>query len=109
MGFRFYRRVRIIPGLRANISRSGISLSLGHKGLWYTVGSHGRRVTLSLPGSGLSWTQRLPAAAPPHAGPPGLYRIEPIPPAPPVHAGHRLAFIVVIVVLALLLLAGAHG
>ncbi len=53
MGFRLWRRVHLVPGLRANISRSGISLSIGHRGAWYTVGPRGRRVTLGLPGTGI--------------------------------------------------------
>jgi hypothetical protein len=108
MGFRLWRRVRLVPGLRANISRSGISLSIGHRGAWYTVGPRGRRVTLGLPGTGIFYTQSLPPAAPPHAGQPatprpGLYRIERIPPAPPIHGGHRAAFVVVVAARLLLL------
>ncbi len=114
MGFRFRRRVSIIPGLRINLSRSGPSLSIGHRGAWYTIGPRGRRVTFGLPGTGLSWTQRLPPAAPPHAALPALpaprfYLREPIPPAPPIHGSHRATFVVVVVVVAvgLLILATA--
>jgi hypothetical protein len=57
MGFRFTRRLSIIPGLRVNLSRSGPSLSIGHRGAWYTVGPRGRRVTLGVPGTGLYWTE----------------------------------------------------
>jgi len=38
MGLRFTRRVSLFPGLRVNFSKSGASLSVGHKGSWYTVG-----------------------------------------------------------------------
>jgi hypothetical protein len=31
MGLRFTRRVRIAPGLRVNFSKSGASLSIGHR------------------------------------------------------------------------------
>jgi len=69
MVLRFYRRVSLIPGLRVNLSRSGASLSIGHRGLWYTIGHHRRRVTVGLPGTGLYWTEKIPEhAAPPHAG-----------------------------------------
>jgi hypothetical protein len=74
MGLRFSRRISIIPGLRVNVSRSGPSLSIGHRGGWMTFGPRGRRVTLGLPGTGLYWTERIP-------------------PAPAPHAGHRAAFI----------------
>jgi hypothetical protein len=39
----------------------------------------------------------------------GFYWTKTAPPAPPIHAGHRLAFIVVIVAFGLLFLAGAHS
>ncbi len=119
MSFRLYRRVSIIPGLRLNLSRSGLGLSIGHRGAWLTVGPRGGRVTLGIPGSGVFWTQRLPAAGAPHGAlpappKPGFYRIEHIPPALPIHAGHRAAFVVVVTVAAvvaigLLMLAAPHG
>jgi hypothetical protein len=45
MGFRSFKRVHLIPGLRVNLSRSGPSLSIGHRGAWFTIGPHGKRVT----------------------------------------------------------------
>ena len=69
----------LIPGLRVSFSKSGASLSIGHRGLWYTFGPHGRRrATLGLPGTGLYWTETIPPARAPHAG-------------------HRLAFVVVVI------------
>jgi hypothetical protein len=56
MGFRFRRRVRILPGVRLNLSRSGISTSIGTRGLWATYGKRGRRLTVGLPGTGLGYT-----------------------------------------------------
>ena len=107
MGFRFYRRVRIIPGLRVNLSRSGPSLSIGHRGAWYTVGPRGRRVTLGLPGSGLYLTEHLSPAARSHSG---VLHVEHIPPAAPIHDGHRAAFVLAVVVaIGLLILLVGHG
>lgn len=56
MGLRFFRRVRIAPGLTLNLSKSGGSLSMGVRGARYTVGSRGRRSTVGLPGTGLYYT-----------------------------------------------------
>jgi Protein of unknown function (DUF4236) len=56
--FRFNRHVNTGLG-RINISKSGISLSEGFKGAHITFGRT-PRITLGLPGSGLSWTQTLP-------------------------------------------------
>jgi hypothetical protein len=56
MGFRFQRRFKIFPGVRVNLSRSGVSTSIGTKGAHVTLGDGKIRETLSLPGSGLSYT-----------------------------------------------------
>lgn len=57
MGFlRFSRRIRILPAVRLNLSRSGGSASIGRRGLWYTAGNGRRRTTVGLPGSGISYT-----------------------------------------------------
>ena len=58
MGFRFQRHVNTGLG-RINISKSGVSLSEGVPGFRVTIGKT-PRLTLGLPGSGLSWTQTLP-------------------------------------------------
>ena len=58
MGFRFQRRFRILPGLRLNISKSGISTSIGTRGAWLTVGTRGTRTTVGIPGTGLSYTEQ---------------------------------------------------
>jgi hypothetical protein len=57
MGFRFRRSVRLAPGLRLNVGLKSASVSTGIRGLSYTAGSAGRRITLGLPGSGLYWTK----------------------------------------------------
>jgi Protein of unknown function (DUF4236) len=57
MTLRFFRRVRIVPGLRVNLSKSGASVSVGRRGAWFTTGPRGRRVTVGLPGTGLFLTQ----------------------------------------------------
>ena len=56
MGFRFYRRVHICPGLNVNFSRSGPSLSVGVRGAHMTVGRRGVTRTIGLPGTGLFYT-----------------------------------------------------
>jgi hypothetical protein len=58
MGLRFRRTVRLIPGVKLNFSRGGTSVSFGTRGFWCTIGPHGRRrTTVSLPGTGMSWTE----------------------------------------------------
>jgi len=39
----FSRHFFLIPGLRVNVSWGGASLSVGHRGAWYTLGPRGGR------------------------------------------------------------------
>jgi hypothetical protein len=55
MGFRFHKRLRIIPGLWLNISKKGGSLSVGGRGATINVNREGHQETVGLPGSGLSY------------------------------------------------------
>lgn len=60
MGFNFRKSFRIGKFLRINLSKSGIGWSVGRKGVRYTHSATGRRgATLSLPGTGLSYTVPL--------------------------------------------------
>lgn len=59
MAWRFQKRIRIAPGLRVNISKSGLSLTGGVKGASVTSGKDGQHLNLGLPGSGLSTRTRL--------------------------------------------------
>ncbi len=59
MGFRFSKRITIIPGVRVNISGSGISTSVGPRGLSMTMGRNGTYLNAGLPGTGLSYRERL--------------------------------------------------
>jgi hypothetical protein len=86
MGLRFQRRFRIIPGLRVNLSKSGASLSIGHRGAWFTISPRGRRISVGLPSTGLWWTESHPWA----------YR-QPIPPGPPIRGHHRVAFVLIVI------------
>ncbi|GAC1396510.1 MAG: hypothetical protein NVSMB52_10020 [Chloroflexota bacterium] len=56
MGFRFFRRMKIAPGITLNLSKSGPSISIGGKGAHYTVGTKRSRTTLGIPGTGLRYT-----------------------------------------------------
>lgn len=57
MTFRFFRRFRIAPGVHLNLSKGGVSMSAGPRGLKATVGTSGRRVTAGIPGTGLHYTK----------------------------------------------------
>jgi hypothetical protein len=56
MGFRFQRRIRIAPGVRLNLSKSGMGGSLGRTGLRLGVDAKRRKYfSLGLPGTGFSY------------------------------------------------------
>ncbi|MBW1999913.1 MAG: DUF4236 domain-containing protein [Deltaproteobacteria bacterium] len=61
MGFRFWRRIRIAPGVTLNLSKSGGSLSFGPRGAKFTIGPGGKRATVGLPGTGLFYTSTFPS------------------------------------------------
>ena len=82
MGFRFRRSVRVFPGIRINLSKSGASLSAGARGAHINIGTNGVHETISVPGTGLSYrTGNLARSAPaprPSIAPkysPGLVRL----------------------------------
>lgn len=56
---RFRRRIRIAPGLRLNLSGSGVSMSAGPRGASVTVGSKGVWGNVGIPGTGLYSRQKL--------------------------------------------------
>lgn len=56
MGFRFFRRITLLPGVTLNLSKGGGSISLGPRGAKVTVGTSGGRATVGVPGTGLSYT-----------------------------------------------------
>lgn len=55
MAFRFQKRIKLFTGTRLNLSKSGVSTSLGRTGAQITVGRQ-TRATVGIPGSGLSYT-----------------------------------------------------
>lgn len=59
MGFRFRQGIRIFPGLRLNLSKSGVSTSVGGPGATINLSKRGVRGTVGIPGSGLSYSKAL--------------------------------------------------
>ena len=64
MGLRFRKIFSVIPGVRLNVSKSGVSTSLGGHGATVNVGTNGKRtVTVGIPGTGLSYNAPLNVAS----------------------------------------------
>jgi len=53
MGFRFSHRVSILPGLKLNLSGSGVSLSASVRGAHLNFGPRGVYGSAGIPGTGL--------------------------------------------------------
>ncbi len=55
MGFRFRKSFKIFPGLKLNVSKSGLGLSAGVKGSARVgVNSRGTYTSVGIPGTGIS-------------------------------------------------------
>lgn len=67
MGWRFRHSFKVIPGVRLNLSRSGLSASIGGAPFTVNVGPRGTYATASLPGSGISFRQKLGGGTEPNA------------------------------------------
>lgn len=61
MGFRFRKSIKILPGVRINLSKKGVSsISIGRRGATVNIRANGeKRATFGIPGTGLSWQTRL--------------------------------------------------
>ncbi|MBV1896222.1 MAG: DUF4236 domain-containing protein [Rhodobacteraceae bacterium] len=58
MAFRFQKRIKIAPGVRLNVSKSGVSTSLGGRGGTVNLSTKGVRTTVGIPGTGMSWSRQ---------------------------------------------------
>ena len=62
MGWSFRKSFTLFPGLRATVSKSGLSLSAGPRGARVSQSQQGTRVSLGIPGTGLRWTKKVGGA-----------------------------------------------
>lgn len=61
MGFRFHKRLKLLPGLFWNVGKRGSSFSVKIGGLTKNFSSRGTRTTVNpLPGSGLTYSRFAP-------------------------------------------------
>ena len=75
MPFRFRRSIYIVPGIRVNVGKHGLSTSVGVRGAHITVaGGPGVRATATLPGTGISYTVTTPHGGAGSRRPPGSWR-----------------------------------
>jgi hypothetical protein len=58
-GLRFQKRLRVLPGVRINLSKSGASASVGPRGADVNIGPHGVSTNAGIPGTGLSYRSKV--------------------------------------------------
>jgi len=59
MGFRFRKTIKLFPGIRLNLSKSGISTSIGVPGATINLSKRGACGTVGIPGTGVSYSDNL--------------------------------------------------
>jgi hypothetical protein len=59
MPVRFRKTFTLFPGVKVNLSKGGMSISVGRRGFTLNFSKHGIRQTTGLPGSGISHTSYL--------------------------------------------------
>ncbi|HET6402325.1 MAG TPA: DUF4236 domain-containing protein [Candidatus Kapabacteria bacterium] len=59
MGIRFRKYIKILPGVRLNISKSGVSTRIGPKGFSVNVGKRGTYLNAGIPGTGIYEREKL--------------------------------------------------
>lgn len=59
MGLRFRKELRVIKLVRLNISKSGVSTTIGPRGLSINIGRRGIFRNLGIPGSGFFMRDRI--------------------------------------------------
>lgn len=95
MGLKFRKSIKIAPGIRMNISKSGIGFSAGVKGARISVNSKGRVTkTVSIPGTGISYSENSTIKNTEKKTPKTIYEYS---------SGQQKAFSVVMLILGIML------
>ncbi len=83
MGFRFRKRVRVMPGIYLNLGKNGISTTIGPRGANINIGKGGVYLNTGIPGTGLSYREKLFAGKPNNSNP-ALGNEEPVDAVEPI-------------------------
>ena len=59
MAWNYRKRIKIAPGIHLNLSKGGVSTSIGPKGAKISIGKNGTYLNTSVPGSGLYSRQKI--------------------------------------------------
>ena len=99
MGLRFQRRIRLFKGVTLNLSKTGASVSLGGRGA--RVNFRGDKVTgtVGIPGTGISYRDRLDKSS----EPPEVPLVEAEAPPEPMNGWKILAILLALALVIVLL------
>lgn len=59
MAWNYRKRIKIAPGIHLNLSKGGVSTSIGPKGAKISIGKNGTYLNTSIPGTGLYSRQKI--------------------------------------------------
>lgn len=59
MPWKFRKSIKIAPGIKINLSKSGLSTTVGKKGASVNLGKKGVKTTVGIPGTGISHTSKV--------------------------------------------------
>ena len=59
MGFRFQKRITLAKSIRLVLSKTGVSISFGMRGLWLNVRRKIATVSIGIPGTGISYRKTI--------------------------------------------------
>lgn len=59
MGMRFRKSIKIAPGIRLSATQRGLGVRVGGRGGGISISPSGSRVSAGIPGTGLSWSERI--------------------------------------------------
>ena len=59
MGFKLRKSLKVLPGVKLNLSKKGISsVSIGRRGAVVNINKKGVQTTLGIPGTGISYKSK---------------------------------------------------
>ena len=68
MAWNYRKRIKIAPGVHVNLSKGGISTSVGPKGAKVTFGKGGTYLNKSIPGTGLYSREKISGSGTSNSG-----------------------------------------
>lgn len=90
------RSIKLGPGVKLNLNKRSMGVTVGGRGAHYTVNTRGQRTTtVGIPGTGVSYSSRSSTRRPANARtsrPPAKRRSPPVAPAKPRAAAHPGVF-----------------